>query len=91
MDDKTELLPGTLDEAALTRRLAATDAVVIMKVGRNLPKIRRALEAANRLGEAVYVERGTMKNESMVRLSERDDSEAPYFSLILVPGWREKL
>jgi precorrin-2 methylase len=26
----------------------------------------------------------------MIRLCERDDSEAPYFSLILVPGWKEK-
>jgi precorrin-2/cobalt-factor-2 C20-methyltransferase len=90
-DDVLSVLPGTMAEAELARRLGDTEAAVIMKVGRNLPKIRRALEAANRLGEAVYVERGTMKNESMVRLSERDDSEAPYFSLILVPGWREKL
>jgi precorrin-2/cobalt-factor-2 C20-methyltransferase len=89
-DDVLSVLPGTMDEAELARRLGDTEAAVIMKVGRNLPKIRRALEASKRLGEAVYVERGTMKNEAMIRLSERDDSEAPYFSLILVPGWREK-
>ena len=29
-----------------------------MKVGRNLPAIRRALAAAGKLGRAVYVERG---------------------------------
>jgi precorrin-2/cobalt-factor-2 C20-methyltransferase len=90
-DDVLSVLPGTMTEAELARRLGDTEAAVIMKVGRNLPKIRRALETASRLTEAVYVERGTMKNESMIRLSERDDSEAPYFSLILVPGWREKL
>ena len=32
-------------------------ASVIMKVGRNLPAIRRALAAAGKLGRAVYVER----------------------------------
>ena len=61
-----------------------------MKVGRNLPKIRRALAAAGRMEEAVYVERGTMANGTMEPLAGRDDSEAPYFSLVLVPGWEGK-
>jgi precorrin-2/cobalt-factor-2 C20-methyltransferase len=86
-DDVLSVLPGTMGEAELARRLRDTQAAVIMKVGRNLPKIRRALEQAGRLREAVYVERGTMPNETMARLAERDDSVAPYFSLILVPGW----
>lgn len=86
-DDVLSVLPGTMGEAELARRLHDTQAAVIMKVGRNLPKIRRALEQAGRLREAVYVERGTMPNETMARLIERDDSAAPYFSLILVPGW----
>ncbi len=86
-DDVLSVLPGTMAEQELTRRLADTEAAVIMKVGRNLPKIRRALQAAGRLGEAVYVERGTMANAAMVKLAEKDESEAPYFSLVLVPGW----
>ncbi len=86
-DDVLSVLPGTMAEAELTRRLGDTQAAVIMKVGRNLPKIRRALEAAGRLGEAVYVERGTMANSAMLKLAERPDGEAPYFSLVLVPGW----
>ncbi len=44
-DDILTVLPGTLPEAELVRRLADTDAAVIMKLGRNLPKVRRALEA----------------------------------------------
>ncbi|TIT57240.1 MAG: precorrin-2 C(20)-methyltransferase, partial [Mesorhizobium sp.] len=59
-DDVLTVLPGTMSEFELTRRLADTDAAVIMKVGRNLPKIRRALEATGKLTRAVYVERGTM-------------------------------
>jgi precorrin-2/cobalt-factor-2 C20-methyltransferase len=86
-DDVLSVLPGTMAETELTRRLGDTQAAVIMKVGRNLPKIRRALEAAGRLQEAVYVERGTMANAAMVKLCERPDGEAPYFSLVLVPGW----
>jgi len=45
-DDVLTVLPGTMSEFDLTRRLADTDAAVIMKVGRNLPKIRRALAFA---------------------------------------------
>jgi precorrin-2/cobalt-factor-2 C20-methyltransferase len=33
------------------------------------------------------VERGTMVNSAMVKLADRPQDEAPYFSLVLVPGW----
>lgn len=89
-DDVLSVLPGTMAEGELVRRLGDTQAAVIMKVGRNLPKIRRALETAGRLDEAIYVERGTMTNGAMTPLASRDNVEAPYFSLILVPGWEGK-
>jgi precorrin-2/cobalt-factor-2 C20-methyltransferase len=86
-DDVLTVLPGTMSEFELTRRLADTDAAVIMKVGRNLPKIRRALVATGLLDRAVYVERGTMANTASMRLADKPDDVAPYFSIILVPGW----
>ena len=86
-DDVLSVLPGTMGEAQLARRLGDTEAAVIMKVGRNLPKIRRALAEAGRLGEAVYVERGTTPSGRSMRLAEKPDDAAPYFSLVLVPGW----
>jgi precorrin-2/cobalt-factor-2 C20-methyltransferase len=89
-DDVLSVLPGTMAEEQLMRRLADTDAAVIMKVGRNLPKIRRALEAAGRLATAIYVERGTMANAASMRLAEKADDEAPYFALVLVPGWEAR-
>lgn len=89
-DDVLSVLPGTMAEGELARRLGDTQAAVIMKVGRNLPKIRRALEVAGRLREAIYVERGTMTNGTMTPLASRDDAEAPYFSLVLVPGWENR-
>jgi precorrin-2/cobalt-factor-2 C20-methyltransferase len=89
-DDILSVLPGTLAEDVLTERLSGTDGAVIMKVGRNLPKIRRALEKAGKLYEALYVERGTMANSHAVPLIERDASPAPYFSLVLVPGWKTR-
>jgi precorrin-2/cobalt-factor-2 C20-methyltransferase len=61
-----------------------------MKVGRNLPKIRRALGAAGKLDRAVYVERGTMGNGFSMRLADKGDDRAPYFSIVLVAGWAER-
>jgi precorrin-2/cobalt-factor-2 C20-methyltransferase len=85
-DDVLTILPGTLDEDKLATRLAQTDAAVIMKLGRNLPKVRSALEKAGLEGRAVYVERGTMQGECIRPLSQVSGSPAPYFSMVLVPG-----
>ncbi|MER8529393.1 MULTISPECIES: precorrin-2 C(20)-methyltransferase [unclassified Mesorhizobium] len=86
-DDVLTVLPGTMSEFELTRRLADTDAAVIMKVGRNLPKIRRALEATDKLARAIYVERGTMPGGVSMRLADKKDDQAPYFAIVLVAGW----
>jgi len=86
-DDVLTVVPGTLDRAALTERLRRTDAAVIMKLGRNLPKVRAVLEELGLIGRAVYVERGTMRDEKVTPLDTRDPgAEAPYFSMIVVPG-----
>jgi precorrin-2/cobalt-factor-2 C20-methyltransferase len=89
-DDILSVLPGTLSEEKLAERLENTDGAVIMKVGRNLPKIRRALASVGKLSGALYVERGTMANGAAQRLEERDESPAPYFSIVLVPGWKTR-
>lgn len=89
-DDILSVLPGTLDEADLRGRLDNTDGAVIMKVGRNLGKIRRALDLAGRLESAVYVERGTMVNGQSMRLADKPDDVAPYFAIVLVPGWNTR-
>jgi len=89
-DDVLTVLPATLPEAELTRRLADTDAVVIMKVGRNLPKVRRALVQSGRLAHAIYVERGTMAGALVTPLAGKADDRAPYFAVVLVPGWEHR-
>lgn len=88
-DDVLTVLPGTLPADELRRRLADSDAAVIMKVGRNLPAIRTALAQAGALQRAILVERGTMPGERIVPLAElSDDRPVPYFSIVLVPGCR---
>jgi precorrin-2/cobalt-factor-2 C20-methyltransferase len=88
-DDVLVVLPGTVPEGELARRLDA-DAAVIMKVGRNLPKIRRALEQTGRLARAIYVERGTMADAVTMPLADKPDDCAPYFAVVLVPGWEPR-
>ncbi len=86
-DDVLAVLPGTLDTASMQARLAHCDAAVIMKVGRNLPRIREALAHAGMAGRAIFVERGTMPGERVRPLADvPGDEPAPYFSLVLVPG-----
>ena len=89
-DDVFTVLPATLPEAELTRRLAEADAAVVMKVGRHLPKLRRALATSGRLPRAIYVERGTMAAEKMIPLAAKLDDDAPYFAVVLVPGWETR-
>jgi precorrin-2/cobalt-factor-2 C20-methyltransferase len=83
-DDVLTVLPGTLNQEELVRRLRQKEPTVIMKLGRNLPKVRRALVASDRLENAIYVERGTMHNERLLPLAEKTDDAAPYFAIVLV-------
>ena len=85
-DDILCVLPGTLDEDRLTARLEACDAAVIMKVGRNLAKIRRAVGRAGLAGRAIYAECGTQAGQHLVALEAMDAETAPYFSMVLIPG-----
>ena len=90
-NDVFTVLPGTLSENELERRLGDANCAVIMKLGRNLPKVRRALRRAGRLDRAIYVERGTTANAASMRLTAKMDDEAPYLSMVLVPGWEERV
>jgi precorrin-2/cobalt-factor-2 C20-methyltransferase len=85
-DDTLLVMPGTLPLTSLIERLRATDAAVIMKLGRNFAKVRAAVAEAGLLSRAIYVERGTMMDEIVMPLAEKVDHIAPYFSLILIPG-----
>ncbi|MEI5675575.1 MULTISPECIES: precorrin-2 C(20)-methyltransferase [unclassified Nocardioides] len=84
--DVLTVLPGTLPEPELARRLADTDGAIIMKLGRTFPAVRRALEAAGRLDGALYVERASMPEQRWLPVAEVDPASVPYFSLVVVPG-----
>lgn len=85
-DDVLAVLPGTLSETALVHHMQQADALVIMKTGRNLPKIRRALTMTGLLERAWLIERGTMPTQRVIRLAEAAEHDCPYFAIVLVHG-----
>ena len=85
-DDVLTVLMGTLPEARLARHMADSDALVVMKIGRHIEKVRRALAAAGRLEEAWLVEFATMPGQKVVRLADAQGRITPYFSIVLVHG-----
>lgn len=90
-DDTLTVLAGTLDEDTIARRLKDTDAAVIMKVGKNLSKVRRAIDAAGYTDRAIYIERGTMEDERIMPLQDVPDERGPYFAIIIIPGQGRRL
>jgi precorrin-2 C20-methyltransferase/precorrin-3B C17-methyltransferase len=84
--DVLTVLPGTLPEPELARRLADTDAAIIMKLGRTFPAVRSALAQAGRLEGAWYVERASQPDERRLPVADVDPDSVPYFSLVIVPG-----
>ena len=71
-DEVLTILPGTLPGDELARRLADTDAAVIMKLGRSYPTVRQALSRAGRLDDAT----ADRRREGAVHLAD-DGSRWP--------------
>ncbi len=85
-DDILTVLMGTLDKTTLENQLQDTNAAIIMKIGRNLPKIKKALEGTGRFYDAFIVEYAAMDKQTVQRLSDYNTENAPYFSIIILHG-----
>ncbi len=85
-DDVLTVLMGTLPEEVLAERMIQTDAVVVMKIGRNIDKVKRALKTAGLFDRAWIVEFAQMPNQKVSKLSEACGKVTPYFSIIIVHG-----
>jgi len=77
------VLPGPLADDALRERIGAADSVVLIKVGRHLPRLRQLLAGLGLAERAIYVERVGLEGETCLPLAEAPEV-APYFSMILV-------
>ncbi|MDA4844666.1 precorrin-2 C(20)-methyltransferase [Hoeflea poritis] len=82
-NDVLTVIPGPLPDSEISDRLAAADAVAIIKIGRHFKRIRTLLEREGLTGSAGYLERISLAQERILPLAEAEGS-APYFSMILV-------
>ncbi|TDE34386.1 precorrin-2 C(20)-methyltransferase [Antarcticimicrobium sediminis] len=85
-DDVLSTVMGTLPEDDLSEHMRRSDALVVMKIGRNIDKVRRALRAAGRYDAAWLVEFASMPGQTVQKLSEIEGKPTPYFSIIIVHG-----
>lgn len=84
-DDVLSVLPATLPDAPLREHMARSDALVIMKVGRHLGRIRALLAGQGKLDQAWLVINGTMADQQVMPLHAAPE-RCPYFSIVIVHG-----
>ncbi|MBK5911261.1 precorrin-2 C(20)-methyltransferase [Rhodothalassium salexigens] len=85
-DDVLTVLPGTLDEERLTAGIAQADAVVVMKLGCHLDRVRRAFDRAGRGDDAWLVQCATLPEQRVVPLRAYEGRSTPYFSIVVAHG-----
>jgi precorrin-2/cobalt-factor-2 C20-methyltransferase len=83
-NDVLTIIPAPLPEAELKRRLSEIEACAIIKVGRHFAKVRKVLREVGLEANARYVERATLDNQKVMKLSEVTGDQIPYFSMLLV-------
>jgi len=83
-DETVTVIPATLAEDELARRLAGAETAAVIKLGRHVAKLRRVLAGLGLLDGAVYVERATQARQRIAPLAEIDPASAPYFAMALV-------
>ena len=85
-DELLSVLSGVMTTDDLKQALVACDAAVIIKLGRNLTKVREVIESVGLIDRAWYVERASHEAEICSPLADADAARAPYFSMIVIPS-----
>jgi len=83
-DEALAVIPATLGEAEIARRLGESDAAAIVKLGRHFSKVRRVLRELGLLDSALYVERATLPAQRVAPFACVDAGQVPYFSMALI-------
>jgi precorrin-2/cobalt-factor-2 C20-methyltransferase len=78
------VVPATLPDIEIERRIAAHESLVFLKLGRHFARLRELLTRAGLAANAVYIERAGLDGERRCALPETAHDTAPYFSLILL-------
>jgi precorrin-2/cobalt-factor-2 C20-methyltransferase len=77
------VIPASLPDSELERRIGDADAIVFVKLGRHFARLRALL---GRMGLAVtarYIEHASMPSEQAPALADVDPAAVPYFSLVI--------
>jgi precorrin-2/cobalt-factor-2 C20-methyltransferase len=87
-NDVLTVLPATLPDAEIERRLGDCNAAAILKVGRHFSRVKALLDRQGLAASATYVAHATREDEVVAPLREVGAAEAPYFSMILLTDVR---
>ena len=85
-DELLSVLSGVMSVEILKEALTSCDAAVVIKLGRNLAKVRSVIESVGLIERAFYVERASHDVQRCCPLAEADAARAPYFSMIVIPS-----
>jgi len=83
-EETLTVIPATLDETSLERRLVGVEAAAIIKLGRHFAKVRDVLCRLDLAERAHYIERASLPNQRILKLAEVDAAGVPYFAMILL-------
>jgi precorrin-2/cobalt-factor-2 C20-methyltransferase len=91
-EDSVAVVPATLADDEIERRIAEHESLVFLKLGRHFGRLRALLARLGLADGATYVERAGMDGERRLALADATSDTAPYFSLVLVhrrkAAWR---
>lgn len=94
-NDVLSVVPAPLDDGAILKQLADSDALAFIKVGRHFARLKSLIVTSGLLDQALYVERATLETQKLMPLADVSEQAAPYFSIILVykggEGWISSL
>ena len=88
-DDYLGIAMATTPEEPLYQQIKEADALVIMKIGRHLEKVKRVFARAGRLERALLIAEATLPGQQIMPLAQAESDQlgaALYFSLVIMPG-----
>jgi len=83
-DETLTVIPATLDEETLTRKIEAADSAAIIKIGRHFAKLKRVVEKLGLSEHARYVEYAATGREKVAALADIAEANAEYFALVII-------
>jgi precorrin-2 methylase len=87
-DAALAVIPATLDEETLAKRLAEAECAAVIKLGRHFEKLRRVADRLGLLDGAVYIEHASLPDQRVMPLAEVDPAGhaggVPYFAMALL-------